>query len=547
MTIITRPDILYLQEATPTNMIWGFGPKAEEQPQVYIDQMMSTLFTQPEASFKHPEIKQDLELDVLVEKAFNPRYCRKFVTKALAAAPTTQEVIIDRQRTLETLCQNTEVKEKVSNIAQLLNGLIKTLIRIDQCKQVRNVYSAGLLAAEVPLLSHYVDVIDSLSQLPESSYVLRKIREFGREIEATDNFQEVKRYSHAFRNRYTFTLEVAVDAIGAISKMNILKINESGRFTKRGFTTNMGGRFLLRALEVDKHNVVARMVDGIVNKNLGQISEMSFLLGPLDFYLSALNFYDQMASKGLELALPEIVAKEERAIFVAKAKNPLLLYKKGDKVEHGRDIVSNDVSYDKQNRMRIISGPNSGGKTVFIKTAGIVEVLAHSGMRVPAQLEGQPCRVSVIDELYTVFVSRESTTADTGGQLEYQAQKIYRVLRRATPYSLLLFDEIGKGTSEKDGAAFCFDNIVHPFMLSSEGPIGSAVYFSTHLHQFAKQVDTVDGVENYQAEIVQVTPTYRIIPGRAEKSYAKLVEVKVGLGKNNVDNLIRERREKGTL
>lgn len=554
MSVIPIPDILYLGEATPTNTVWGFSPKAEEQPQVYIDEMMSALFTQPEHSFNHPEMREDLELDTLVEKAFEPDYSKDFVRKVFASAPTLKDVILDRQQTLETLFQNANERKRVGDVAQSLNAIVRTLLDIDQQERLHNfAYTGGLLAAEVTVLSGYVDVINSLGELSESSQALRQLREFGRVVKASQDFQELEQYSTAFRNRYTFTLEVTVDAVGAVTKLNIVSINTSGSFTRNGFLPNLQGRGVLGKLGVDNYEIVAQAIDKIVNKNLEQISETSFLLGPLDFYLSALRFYEQMEAKGIVLTLPEITDIEERATFIPGVRNPLLLYKKGEKrIEKGSDIVPNDVSYNAQRRVRIISGPNSGGKTVYLKAVGIATVLAQNGMRIPAQVDAHPCKMSIVDGLYTVFVSREETTADAGGQLEYQAKQVLKVLKKLTPYSLVLFDEIGRGTSEDEGADFCFDNIVHPLALSSEGSIGSAAYFSTHLHHFAERADSVEGVENYQAEIVRrdngpLAPTYRIISGRAGKSYAKLVEGRVGLGKDNVDRLIRERREKGTL
>ena len=554
MAIIPRPDVLYLGEAVQTNTVWGFSPKAEEQPQVYIDEMMSALFTPPEHSFNHPEMREDLELDTLVDKAFEPNYSKEFVRKVFSSAPTKRDVILDRQKTLEILFQNADERKRIGDVAQSLNGIIKTLLDIDKQKRLRDfAYTGGLLAAEVTLLSGYVDMIHSLGELPELSQALRQLREFGRTIKTSEDFQELEQYSTAFRNRYTFTLEVAVDPVGAVTGLNIVSINTSGSFTRNGFLPNLRGRRVLQKLRVDNYEIVAQAIDKIVNKNLKQISEASFLLGPLDFYLSALRFYDQMEAKGVTLTLPEIIDMKERATFIPGVRNPLLLYKKGEKrIEKGNDIVPNDISYDAQKRVRIISGPNSGGKTVYLKAVGIATVLAQNGMRIPAQVDGQPCKISAVDELYTVFVSREETTADAGGQLEYQAKQVLKVLKRLTQYSLVLFDEIGRGTSEDEGTDFCFDNIVHPLALSSEGPIGSAAYFSTHLHHFAERADSLEGVENYQAEIVkkdtgQLTPTYRMISGMAGKSYAKLVEGRVGLGKDNVDGLIRQRRERGTL
>jgi len=554
MGVVPKPDTLYLEESRPSNIVWGYSLKAEEQSQAFIDDMLSALFQSSDAAFNHPELREDLELDTLVDQAFRPEFAPEFVRQVFASAPTNRAVVIDRQKTLETLYNEPGQRQELQDIAQSLNGIVQTLIDIDKQKRLKDyAYTGGLLAAEVTLLSGYVDAIHRLTNLTQSSEALAKLADFGRDIQATGNFRELETYSDAFRNRHTLSLEVAVDAIGAVTGLNIVDIDKSGRFTRRGFLPNIGGRLLLGRLKVDEYKIVAQAIDKIIDKNIKQISEATFLLGELDFYLSCLRFYDAMETKGVSMSLPAITDDAERKTHISNVRNPLLLYKKGEKnIERGKDIIPNDISYDPTHRVRLVSGPNSGGKTVYLKSIGIVQTAGQNGMRVPAQANDSECYLSVADGVYTVFIAREETTDEAGGQLEYQAKQVLQVLGKLTQNSVILLDEIGRGTSEDEGTEFCLDNILYPIAMSAEGPIESVTYFSTHLHGLTRRAEDIQGVENYQAQIApivggQLAPTYKIIPGRADKSHAKLVEGRVGLGRENVDRLISERRGRGAL
>ncbi|GEM_PF-4650826 len=557
MGVIARPDILYLQPAVPTNVVWGYNQKAEEQLDVCIDEMLCALLAPPEATFRHPELREDLELDLLVDKAFNPAFCPEFVKRVIATASTDKAIIENRQQTLEYLFQRPDDRTSVEKIALSLNGLVKLLVDIDKQKKLSKInpnvqqYSGGLLAAEVTLLSGYVDVVHQLASLPDPSNALQQLAQFGKTIEQSDAFKELETYSIAFRNRHVLTLEVILDAVGGITGVQVTGVQASGSFSRYGLMLNRGGERVLGRFGIDPYTLVAEAIDKIVAKNVQQISEATFLLGPLDMYLSCLRFYEEMAKRDVPLMLPEIKEAEHRDAHIPGVRNPLLLYQKGEKrIMSGADIVSNDILYDERTRLQMITGPNSGGKTVFTRATGIDVVLAQNGMRIPAEANGTGCYLSVVDGLYTLFISRE-TTDSAAGQLEYQGRQILRVLQQLTPHSLVLFDEIGRGTSEAEGTEFCFDNIVYPLAVSKEGSLGSAAYFSTHIHQLAERVDGIPGVQNLQAEIVtgadsQLAPTYRIIPGRAGQSHARLVEERVGLGREGVDALLRGRRERAS-
>lgn len=551
MAVFPLPHILYLEAPHVTRLHWSYSPRADEDMKEYMDAIIAETFTSSDQAFQHTSLREDLELDKLVDRAFKPQYAPTFVKQALAAAPTSREVILDRQHTLEAIARNNELKNDVEGIARLLSEMIHSFIDISRQRKTERFFSEGsILAGQVNLLSQYTEAVRKITALSPESKALHLLVNHAKEIEEHETFKDIIKHLSAFKNRYTFTMEVTVDAIGGITNAHIIDITQSVGFVHQQSQDRLGKKILSR-LGVDDYEIVTKVMDRVVRNNASQMNELTFLLGPLDFYLSCLRFYEKMEEKEASLILPEIREKEERTLTLPRMRNPLLLVRKGEQnIKTAKDIVPNDIAYDDQRRAYIISGPNSGGKTVAIKGIGVNTVLAHNGMRVLSDANGSPCSMSVVDNIYTIFTEKEETSNYEGGQLEYQGLQIKRVLERLTPYSLALFDEVGRGTSEEDGTAFCTNNIFYP-LVSSPHAIKPALFFSTHLHQLAEQYEHVAGVHNLQAEIVsdqgKLRPTYRIVSGRAGKSYAHLVEQRIGLGKEEVDALLERRREEGTL
>ncbi len=539
--IIPRPDILYFRERLdPVNIFWSHS---EEDNVTVSDRIFGTLHTTPENTFAHDSLRADLELDVLVDKAFSPRFAPEYVKKVLASASTDKHVIVARQESLEYLLQDNSTRDKVDTISVSLLNIIDRLRERDKLAKTEGyIVSGGRLAADITLLVSYADAVTALSLLSESSELTRRLSNYGKEIQETANFRELQKYIDAFKNRYRFNIEVSIDAMGGVTNVRVANVEQGPSIRKGSLRINS----VLSRLGVDRTEVIGLAMHQKVIENVQQINELTFLLGPLDLYLSCLRFYDSMKEKGVGLVLPELLDKGQRRAYIPYMKNPLLLFKKGtNKAETGEDIVPNTIQYGSDDKFFDITGPNSGGKTVRVKGHGLVRLLAQNGLRIPASSDGKVCSISVVDGLYTIFVSTETIVDSAGGQLEYQGLRIKDMLGKATPYSLVLLDEIGRGTSEKEGVEFCLDNIVYP-LVSSTQAIGGVTEFSTHLHQLSREIDGIGGVKHLRAEIVnypdgKLKATYKIIPGQAGQSYARLVEERIGLGRECVDKLLARR------
>ncbi len=185
--------------------------------------------------------------------------------------------------------------------------------------------------------------------------------------------------------------------------------------------------------------------------------------------------------------------------------------------------VANDIHLDDQQNILLITGPNMGGKSTYMRQNALLVIMAQMGSYVPAK----ECRLPVFDRIFTRIGASDDILA---GQSTFMVEmtEANNALQHATKNSLILFDEIGRGTSTYDGMALAQAMIEY---------IASCIHcktlFSTHYHELTSLADTVDGIRNVHAavkeEADQVTFLYRIKDGPADRSYGINVARLAGL------------------
>jgi DNA mismatch repair ATPase MutS len=195
------------------------------------------------------------------------------------------------------------------------------------------------------------------------------------------------------------------------------------------------------------------------------------------------------------------------------------------------NIVTNDVCIKETERIQIITGPNQGGKTTYIRAMGILQVLAQAGIPVPAV----KAVVSPVDRIFTHFPVDERPESNEG-RLGEELGRMLSILENATPKSLVLMNEAFASTNSKEGSLIAQD------ILSALAVIGARCSFVTHLYELAHRIDNINkGLENIgekcsrlismaaqyeenqsnseEEEDVEIRKrTYRIIPGIPSKS-----------------------------
>ena len=190
------------------------------------------------------------------------------------------------------------------------------------------------------------------------------------------------------------------------------------------------------------------------------------------------------------------------------------------------DFISNDTSLDsKKNAIAIITGPNMAGKSTYMRQVALICLMAQIGSFVPAA----SADLCVVDRIFT----RVGASDDLGsGQSTFMVEmnEVANILRNATKDSLLILDEIGRGTSTYDGLSIAWSVIEH---ISNKKYLGAKTLFATHYHELTELEGKIDNISNYCVAVKEkgddIVFLRKIIKGGADKSYGIQVAKLAGL------------------
>ncbi|HXZ98950.1 MAG TPA: DNA mismatch repair protein MutS [Candidatus Binatia bacterium] len=191
---------------------------------------------------------------------------------------------------------------------------------------------------------------------------------------------------------------------------------------------------------------------------------------------------------------------------------------------HGA-FVANDTALDAAQRIVILTGPNMAGKSTYLRQVALITLLAQVGSFVPARR----ARIGVCDRIFTRVGAQDDLSAGLSTFMVEMAETA-AILRQATQRSLLVLDEIGRGTSTYDGLSIAQALVEH---LHDSPRLGCRTLFATHYHELTALADRLPGVANARVEVVEegetVTFLHRIRPGGADRSYGIQVARLAGL------------------
>lgn len=189
---------------------------------------------------------------------------------------------------------------------------------------------------------------------------------------------------------------------------------------------------------------------------------------------------------------------------------------------HGASFVPNDLCFDSGDRLMILTGPNMSGKSTYLRQTALVVLLAQIGSFVPAR----SCRMGLCDRIFTRIGAKDELAM---GQSTFMVEMIEsaNILNNSTERSLVILDEVGRGTSTFDGLAIAWAMVEH---LAS---IGAKTLFATHYHQLNTIADQISSVFNCRVSVEeigdQVVWTHRVLPGGTDRSYGIQVARMAGL------------------
>ena len=210
----------------------------------------------------------------------------------------------------------------------------------------------------------------------------------------------------------------------------------------------------------------------------------------------------------------------ERDVLLRGALNPLLLAQSWAS-EGERPVIPMDIEIRPDRPLLVITGPNAGGKTVALKTLGLLALMAQSGCHVPAR---DGARLPVFSQCFAI-VGDEQSVAENLSTFSAFVKQLREVLERVDARSLVLLDELGAGTDPDDGAALA------QAVLETLAERGAVVAASTHLEPLKGFASTHPRARNASVEFdpERLAPTFRLVYDRPGQSYALSIGARLGL------------------
>ncbi len=242
----------------------------------------------------------------------------------------------------------------------------------------------------------------------------------------------------------------------------------------------------------------------LVADSLDRISATAKAIAELDVLLSFAN----VASDN-RYTRPEIT--QNHAIILKDSRHPVV-----ESILDASLFVPNDVMLDQgENRIAVITGPNMAGKSTYMRQVALIVLMAQMGSFVPASY----AEIGLVDAIYT-RVGASDDLASGQSTFMVEMNEVANIVKNATPKSLLILDEIGRGTSTYDGMSIAQAVLEY---VADKKRLGAKALFATHYHELTALEETLDGVKNYNIAVKKrgddITFLRRIVRGGADDSY----------------------------
>ena len=262
----------------------------------------------------------------------------------------------------------------------------------------------------------------------------------------------------------------------------------------------LGAEDKLCSLEYDLFNEVRDSIAAEVRR----IKSTARAIAEIDVYTAL-----SVVAQQYNYVKPAI--NEKGIIDIKNGRHPVV-----EKMIRNDMFVANNTYLDNaKNRISIITGPNMAGKSTYMRQTALIVLMAQIGSFVPAQ----EANIGIVDRIFT-RVGASDDLASGQSTFMVEMTEVANILRNATPKSLLILDEIGRGTSTFDGLSIAWAVVEY---IANTKLLGAKTLFATHYHELTELEGTLDGVNNYCIAVKEngddIVFLRKIIKGGADKSY----------------------------
>ena len=367
-------------------------------------------------------------------------------------------------------------------------------------------------------------ILDENTIADDASGTLKSLRKQSKRLE-----QSIKDKLNSFIHSSTYSKYIMEPIITIRSDRYVIPIKEEYRTQIKGFIhdiSSSGSTVFIEPISIfELNNEITNIKveeDIEIEKILANLSSMLYeytekfkynlnILGELDLIFAKANY-------SLELDGIKPIINDEKYIDLKSARHPLI-----DKTK----VVPIDISIGKDYSSLVITGPNTGGKTVSLKTTGILLLMAYSGIFIPAK---EHSSIYVFDNIFA-DIGDEQSIQESLSTFSSHMSTIIEITNKATSNSFVLLDELGSGTDPIEGANLAISILKYFFDL------GITTISTTHYQELKNYCLVTDGFQNASCEfdLENLKPTYKLLIGIPGKSNAFAISKKLGLNDKILD------------
>lgn len=419
----------------------------------------------------------------------------------------------------KALLSISNILEMSEELVEYFSSFIDTLDFEELNKYFLNIYTNHNIVDKIKK-----SILDENTIADTASDNLASIRRRERRLE-----QDIKSKLNTIVHSSTYAKYVQENVVTIRNERYVIPVKQEYRSNVKGFVHDMSASgstvFIeplavfelnneLNNLKIDENAEIEKILFNLSSMLFGYTSEIksdSKIIGELDFIFAKARFSN--AIKGITP-----IINNEKYINLINARHPLIDESK---------VVPTTLNLGKDFSLLIITGPNTGGKTVTLKTVGLLELMACSGLNIPAS---EKSSIYVFDEIFA-DIGDDQSISDSLSTFSSHMKNISNIVNTATEDSLILVDELGSGTDPLEGANLAI-SILEYFKTNSILTLAT-----THYQELKRYALVTDGVQNASVEfdIENLKPTYKLLLGIPGKSNAFAISEKLGLKKEIID------------
>jgi DNA mismatch repair protein MutS len=540
-----------------------FFQRRESHPRLRLDLALPSLMwpnSPPENTSPSAAWEADLGLNELSSAlTLHPRYA-SYVRQILIALVTDPAVIHWRQRVLSDFVHNPPLVERAQALLPRLaslgqrsnllgrrqrNLLLETadqLFQLDAYVQVVQDLNAALGGAtlESPPLLQVRDSLATLTADPNFQALRDELPELRAPLEQIASLTIGINLDLELRPISAVLLDIHAHKFGASQSWLEQVIggggdaqDETGIAALHTTPEDPNQRILvplfqdLDRLMTETARPVANALSRYARGGSGALWHLEYELA---FFTAAARMIQQLQGQGVSFCQPEMTPMDERTIQIRDLVNPTLMLRQPEK------LIANGVEFGAEGRIAVLTGPNSGGKTTFLRSVGLAQVMSQAGLFLPAQ----SARLSPVDSILTHFPALETRQQ---GRLAEEAERLRELFGRVTPHSLVLLNETFSSTSAVEAVYLAHD------ILAALRAVGARAIYATHLIDLTSRLDEIEAAVEGDCRLFSLAagvrvnddgdmvPTYTIMRGQG-RSYAREVARRHGI---SLEQILAER------